>query len=156
LESNFRIDVRPILPTLSAPTLVIDARDDTVPIQGSRNLADHIPGVRYLEVDGADHAPWFTEPDKILTGIEEFLTGSHAAPAQHCRAHRGADLRPGLFICGRWPGRAGPSPAGSTVSAWPSPRRRDPSGASRPDGRGSASMPALPRPKPGVSALGAV
>ena len=53
-----------------------------------RYLADHIPGARYLEVDGADHAPWFTEPDGILTGIEEFLTGSHAAPAQSHRALR--------------------------------------------------------------------
>jgi pimeloyl-ACP methyl ester carboxylesterase/class 3 adenylate cyclase len=88
LESNFRIDVRPILPTLIAPTLVIHAREDLMPVQGSRYLADHIPGARYLEVDGAEHAPWFTEPDKILTGIEEFLTGSHAAPAQSHRALR--------------------------------------------------------------------
>ena len=88
LESMFRIDVRPILPTIAAPTLVIHAREDPVPVQCGRYLADHIPGARYLEVDGADHAPWFTEPDRILTGIEEFLTGSHAAPAQSHRALR--------------------------------------------------------------------
>jgi class 3 adenylate cyclase len=88
MESNLRIDVRPILPTLSAPTLVIHACEDTVPVQFGRYLADHIPGARYLEVDGADHAPWFTEPDKILTEIEEFLTGSHAAPPQSHRALR--------------------------------------------------------------------
>jgi pimeloyl-ACP methyl ester carboxylesterase len=88
LESNLRIDVRPILPTLTAPTLVIHARDDTMPVQFGRYLADHIPGARYLEVDGADHAPWFTEPDTILTEIEEFLTGSHAAPPQSHRALR--------------------------------------------------------------------
>ena len=88
LESNFRIDVRPILPTIAAPTLVIHARDDPVPVQYGRYLADHIPGARYLEVDGADHAPWFTEPDTILTEIEEFLTGSHAAPSQSHRALR--------------------------------------------------------------------
>ena len=66
-ESVFRIDVRPILPTITAPTLVIHARDDLVPVQYGRYLADHIPGARYLEVDGAAHAPWFTEPDTILT-----------------------------------------------------------------------------------------
>jgi class 3 adenylate cyclase len=88
IESVFRIDVRPILPTITAPTLVIHARDDPLPVQYGRYLADHIPGARYLEVDGADHAPWFTEPDRILTGIEEFLTGSHAAPAQSHRALR--------------------------------------------------------------------
>ena len=88
LESNFRIDVRPILPTIAAPTLVIHAREDPLPIQWGRYLADHIPGARWLEVDGAYHAPWFTEPDTILTGIEEFLTGSHAAPSQSHRALR--------------------------------------------------------------------
>ena len=88
MESSLRIDVRPILPTISAPTLVIHAREDLMPVQGGRYLAEHIPGARYLEVDGAEHAPWFTEPDKILTGIEEFLTGSRAAPAQSHRALR--------------------------------------------------------------------
>jgi len=88
MESNLRIDVRAILSTLSAPTLVIHARDDAAPVQFSRYLADHIAGARYLEVDGVDHAPWFTEPDKILTEIEEFLTGSHAAPSQSHRALR--------------------------------------------------------------------
>ena len=88
-EAAFRIDVRPILPTITAPTLVIHAREDpAVPVQCGRYLADHIPGARYLEVEGVDHAPWFTEPDRILTGIEEFLTGSHAAPAQSHRALR--------------------------------------------------------------------
>jgi pimeloyl-ACP methyl ester carboxylesterase/class 3 adenylate cyclase len=88
MESTFRIDVRPILPTITVPTLVIHARDDPLPVQCGRYLADHIPGARYLEVDGVDHAPWFTEPDRILTGIEEFLTGTHAAPSQSHRALR--------------------------------------------------------------------
>jgi len=53
-----------------------------------RYLADHIPDARYLEVDSAGHAPWFTDPHTILTAIEEFLTGSHAAPSQSHRALR--------------------------------------------------------------------
>ncbi len=57
-------------------------------MQYGRYLADHIPGARYLEVEGTDHFPWFDEPHKILTGIEEFLTGSHAAPSQSHRALR--------------------------------------------------------------------
>jgi pimeloyl-ACP methyl ester carboxylesterase len=87
-EVIFRIDVRPILPTITAPTLVMHARTDIVPVQCGRYLADHIPGARYLEVDGVDSGPWFTEPDRILTEIEEFLTGSRAAPAQSHRALR--------------------------------------------------------------------
>ena len=89
LEAGFQIDVRPILPTITAPTLVIHPRDDhVVPVQCGRYLADHIPGARYLDVDGVDCMPWVTEPDRILTGIEEFLTGSHAAPSQSHRALR--------------------------------------------------------------------
>jgi class 3 adenylate cyclase len=89
LEALFRVDVRPILPTITVPTLVVHAREDqAVPVQGGRYLGAHIPGARYLEVDGVDHMPWFTEPDKILTGIEEFLTGSHAAPSPSHRALR--------------------------------------------------------------------
>jgi class 3 adenylate cyclase len=85
----FRIDVRPILPTITTPTLVVHAREDpVVPVQWGRCLADHIPGAQYLEVEGVDHAPWWAEPDRILSGIEEFLTGSHAAPSQSHRALR--------------------------------------------------------------------
>jgi class 3 adenylate cyclase len=89
LEAGFRIDVRPILPTITVPTLVIHAREDpVVPVQCGRYLADHIPGARYLEVDSAEHLPWLSDPDTILTEIEEFLTGSRAAPAQSHRALR--------------------------------------------------------------------
>jgi hypothetical protein len=34
-----------------------------------------------LEVDGTDHVPWLADPDRFLTAVEEFLTGSHAAPS---------------------------------------------------------------------------
>ncbi|OBA66143.1 cyclase [Mycolicibacterium elephantis] len=88
LEAVCRMDVRPILPTITAPTLVIHARHDFVPVQGGRYLADHIPGARMLEVDSRDHAPWISDPDRITTEIEEFLTGSHAAPSQEHRALR--------------------------------------------------------------------
>jgi pimeloyl-ACP methyl ester carboxylesterase len=89
LEAMFQIDVRPILPTITVPTLVIHARDDpAAPVQSGRYLADHIPGAQLLLVEGTDHAPQFTDPDRILTGVEEFLTGGHAAPAQAHRALR--------------------------------------------------------------------
>ena len=89
LEAVFQIDVRPILPTITVPTLVIHARDDPgVPVQSGRYIADHIPGARMLEIDGTDHAPWFTDPDRIATEIEEFLTGSHAAASHSHRALR--------------------------------------------------------------------
>ena len=88
-EAGWRIDVRPILPTIAVPTLVLHARDDpVVPVQLGRYLANHIPGARMVELAGVDHAPWFTEPDRIATEIEELLTGSHAAPSLSRRALR--------------------------------------------------------------------
>jgi class 3 adenylate cyclase len=63
-------------------------KGDLVPVQSGRYIADHIPGARMFEVDGLDHAPWFSDPDRITAEIEEFLTGSHAAPAQSQRALR--------------------------------------------------------------------
>jgi pimeloyl-ACP methyl ester carboxylesterase len=88
LEAVFRIDVRSILSTITVPTLVIHASEDLMPVQWGRYLADHIPGARLLEVDGNDHMPWLADPDTILTEIEEFITGSHAAPAHTHRALR--------------------------------------------------------------------
>ncbi|HWF30065.1 MAG TPA: adenylate/guanylate cyclase domain-containing protein [Mycobacterium sp.] len=89
LEASFGMDVRPILPTIAVPTLVVHASGDPlVPVQSGRYLADHIPGARMVEVDGTDHAPWFTEPDRITAEIEKLLTGSHAAPPQSHRALR--------------------------------------------------------------------
>jgi pimeloyl-ACP methyl ester carboxylesterase len=88
LEATFQIDIRPILSTITAPTLVIHATADLVPVQSGRYLADHIPGARMFEIDSNDHAPWFSDPDGITTVIEEFLTGSHGAPSQSQRALR--------------------------------------------------------------------
>ncbi|OBK73954.1 adenylate/guanylate cyclase domain-containing protein [Mycobacterium sp. 1274761.0] len=89
LEATFRIDVRPILSSIKVPTLVVHARDDPgVPVQFGRYLADHIPVATMVELDGADHAPWFTEPDRIAAEIEKLLTGSHAVPVQSHRALR--------------------------------------------------------------------
>jgi len=91
IEATFRIDVRQVLPMLSVPTLVIHAKDDPVPVQGGRYLADHIPGARMIEVEGKDHAPWFTDPDGITSAIEEFLNrnarGTGVDPSR--TAHRG-------------------------------------------------------------------
>ncbi|MEK6273280.1 MAG: adenylate/guanylate cyclase domain-containing protein [Actinomycetota bacterium] len=75
MESAAMIDIRDVLPTINVPTLVVHADEDLVPIQSGRYIADHIPGARFLEVKGRDHAPWLTEPDLIAGEIEEFLTG---------------------------------------------------------------------------------
>ncbi|HEX5909675.1 MAG TPA: alpha/beta fold hydrolase [Thermoleophilaceae bacterium] len=74
-------DVRHVLPTLSVPTLVMHRRDDAfLMVEHSRYLAEHIPGARYVELEGTDSL--FSEGDSeaILGEIEEELTGSRHAP----------------------------------------------------------------------------
>ena len=88
IEAVFRLDVRPVLPTVSVPTLVVHATRDPVPIQFGRYLADQIPNARLVEVDGVDHAPWFSDPDRITEAIEDFLTGTHGTSSQSHRVLR--------------------------------------------------------------------
>jgi pimeloyl-ACP methyl ester carboxylesterase len=76
---NAEIDVRPLLPAITAPTLVVHRRhDEVVSIERGREIADGIPHARFLELDGADHLA-FVDPGKLLDEIETFVTG--AAPA---------------------------------------------------------------------------
>lgn len=75
------IDVTSILSSISVPTLVIQSRDDRmVPLAQGRYLAEHIPGARYLEVEGVDHVPWWGKQDLVLDAIEEFVLGETADP----------------------------------------------------------------------------
>ncbi|HYI35524.1 MAG TPA: adenylate/guanylate cyclase domain-containing protein, partial [Thermoleophilaceae bacterium] len=74
-------DVRDVLPAISVPTLVMHRRDDSfLMIEHSRYLAEHIPGARFVELEGRDSI--FSEGDSeaILGEIEEELTGSRHAP----------------------------------------------------------------------------
>ena len=82
LEAALSIDITPVLPTIDVPTLVIHARHDLVPIQFGRFIAEKIPNAELIELDGHDHAPWFSQPEEILERLERFLTGHHSpAPA---------------------------------------------------------------------------
>jgi len=50
-------DVRPILPEIRTPTLVVHFTGDlAVPIRLGRALADALPNAEFLEVNGVDHA----------------------------------------------------------------------------------------------------
>jgi pimeloyl-ACP methyl ester carboxylesterase/class 3 adenylate cyclase len=88
LESAYRIDVRPLLPAIRVPALVVHAVDDPVPLQFGRYLADHIENSEIVEIEGADHAPWFSHPDRFVSIIEQFVTGAHRDARQSQRALR--------------------------------------------------------------------
>jgi pimeloyl-ACP methyl ester carboxylesterase len=74
------IDVRAILPTIQAPTLVIHrTADRVISVGAGRSFAKHIPGARLLELPGDDHLFFVGEnADEIADAIEEFLTGARA------------------------------------------------------------------------------
>ena len=58
MAANFeKCDVRPILPSVRVPTLVLHRRDDPIPIDHGRYYAEHIPDARLAELEGADHVP---------------------------------------------------------------------------------------------------
>ncbi len=70
------IDVRGVLPSISAPTLVVHrSGDKLVRVDQGRYLAEHIPGASYVELPGEDHLGWVGDQDAILDEVEEFLTG---------------------------------------------------------------------------------
>ncbi len=76
LDSLAGIDIRPILPDIGAPTLVVHRRDEAIPVEGARYLARRIEGARLVELEGDDHLPWLGDSDALLDEVEEFLTGA--------------------------------------------------------------------------------
>ncbi len=52
------------------------ADDQLVPVVGGRWLGNNIPGARFVELPGDDHAPWSGDIQLLAEEVEEFLTGS--------------------------------------------------------------------------------
>ncbi len=78
---NGEIDVRAVLPTIQAPTLVLHrAGDRFIDIRHSLYLAEHIPGARYLELPGSDALSFGPESERLLDEVEQFLTGARTLP----------------------------------------------------------------------------
>jgi class 3 adenylate cyclase len=79
------LDVRDSLPLVTVPTLVMHRRGDLAwDMRHSLYIAEHVPGARFVELDGADSFPFVGDVDAITEEIEEFLTGgrSGSAPAR--------------------------------------------------------------------------
>ena len=76
---NREIDVRDALPVIRVPTLVL-SREGEHPYnrEGSRYIAEHIPGARHVEFPGNDHAVFARGPSSYLPTILEFLPSAWA------------------------------------------------------------------------------
>ena len=81
LRMNTQIDVRDVLPTIQAPTLVLHRRGDLdANVEEGRWLAGQIPGAKFVELSGDAHPLWAGDSDSVVDEIEEFLTGVRRSP----------------------------------------------------------------------------
>lgn len=77
MQMNSEIDVRPILPAIRVPTLVMHrVGDSRVDVEAGRWIGAGISGAKYVELPGSDHLAWAGDVDRLADEIEEFLTGS--------------------------------------------------------------------------------
>jgi class 3 adenylate cyclase len=71
------VDVRPVLPAISTPTLVLHHRDNFyMPLLFGQYLASHIHDARLTVLEGGDHLYWIGDVEATLGEIEQFATGS--------------------------------------------------------------------------------
>jgi class 3 adenylate cyclase len=78
MRHNGQIDVRAVLPSIQAPTLVMHRKGDQfIDVRHSRYIAEHIPHARYVELEGDEALSFGSEGAALeLAEIEEFLTGA--------------------------------------------------------------------------------
>ena len=71
------VDVRSVLGSIRAPTLVFHRRDDPwVPFAFGRYLGEHIPGATFVELAGREHHYYRGD---VLSAVQQFVTGDHEA-----------------------------------------------------------------------------
>ena len=65
-----RADLRPVLPRIATPTLVIGGeRDALVPIEATRELSAALPNARHATIGGAAHAPFLSHRQAFLDAV---------------------------------------------------------------------------------------
>ena len=67
-------DVRRVLRSVQAPTLVLHRRDEGVyRVDEGRYLAAHIPGARFVELEGTEHLPGDGDMSAVVEEVGRFL-----------------------------------------------------------------------------------
>jgi len=74
-EMNLEIDVRPVLPTVRVPALVLYREHDFL-AAATRYMGERIPGARVVALAGGDHLPWEGDQEAVLDEIERFLAAA--------------------------------------------------------------------------------
>jgi class 3 adenylate cyclase len=76
VRASFEADLRPLLPSISCPTLVLHRENNRyIRLGAGQYLAEHIPHARLAVLPGEDHLFFVGDTDAIVDEIEEFLTG---------------------------------------------------------------------------------
>jgi len=74
LELDLTADLHDVLPTLTAPSLVLHRRGDrTVPIARGRELASLLPYARFVPVGGDSHLPHMDDQREVQRALAGFL-----------------------------------------------------------------------------------
>ena len=88
-----RLDARPLLGRVRAPTLVLHrTADRTVPVEHSRYLAAHIPGATLVELPGDAHTIFLGDQRPVIDAMVGFLDREVAGGALRAALRR-ADRR---------------------------------------------------------------
>ncbi len=83
VEVALATDVRDLLPSITAPTLILHSTHDRwAPIEGARYLAANIPDARIVEYDSGDNIFFTTHLDEKLNEIETFIERPALAHAE--------------------------------------------------------------------------
>lgn len=73
-EMTTKMDVRPVLPLIDVPTLILQRRKDrAVDYRNGRYLADHIPNATYLELPGRNHVIFLGETQDVVRAVTQFV-----------------------------------------------------------------------------------
>jgi proline iminopeptidase len=72
-------DLRPLLPRIASPTLVVAGEEDCLAAPAaSRELAEGLPHGRMVVLADAGHYPWVDQPDPFRSAVSTFLDGGSA------------------------------------------------------------------------------
>jgi pimeloyl-ACP methyl ester carboxylesterase/predicted glycosyltransferase len=85
--------VRPLLPEIRCPTLIVHGSDDhVIPLSAGEAVRDAIPGAQLAVIEGAGHVPNVRDPVKVNLLLRDFL-GEGERPRER-RLTRGRSRRP--------------------------------------------------------------
>ena len=74
LQAIYQVDIRPLLPRILTPALVLHRRhDNLIAFERGQQLAAALPHARFLCLEGEYHAPYFGDSVALTRAIDDFL-----------------------------------------------------------------------------------